>query len=60
MTMTSVTIIRPVAIPHRDSSADHARGCLVGCVSSLGFAVFYLTNFLLKAVNHPANSGGLQ
>ena len=48
MTITSVTIIGPVAIPHRDSSADHAGGWLVGCVSSLGFASFYLTNFLLR------------
>ena len=48
MTITSVTIIGPVAIPHRDSSANHAGGWLVGCVSSFGFASFYLTNFLLR------------
>ena len=48
MTLTSVTIIGPVVIPHRDSSADRAGGWLVGCVSSLGFASFYLTNFLLR------------
>ena len=48
MTITSVTIIGPIAIPHRDSSADHAGGWLVGCVSSLGFPSFYRTNFLLN------------
>ena len=42
MTISSVTIIGPVAIPQRDSSADHAGGWLVGCVSSLWFASFYL------------------
>ena len=47
MTITSVTIIGPVAIPHRDSSAGNAGGWLFGCVSLLGFALFYLTNFLL-------------
>ena len=48
MTITSVTIIGPVVIPHGDSSADHAGGWLVNCVSSLGFGSFYLTNFLLR------------
>ena len=50
MTITSVTFIGPVATPHRNSSADHAGGRQVGCVSLLGFASFCLTNFFVKNV----------
>ena len=57
MTITSATIIEPVAISRRDSSAVYAEGWLVGCVFSLGFASFCLTNFLLRIFSSMVERG---